>query len=169
MAHRRAVRSSNRNFSWFDIKPSNVAVTVTGGTLLASLEVEELARRPFTVMRTHLMYYVESDQATISENYLGAVGMAVASEQAVAAGIGSIPTPAKDAASDLWFIHEWFTGSIIVGDATGFTEPSGQIQRLSSKAMRKVNDGEDLFLAVELDLLSGFLFTVAGRLLVKNS
>ncbi len=173
MAHRRdfrrgaaAIRSS-RATSWFDLPATATAVTGAGGTLLLSLTAAELARRPFTIERTHIRYTVTSDQVIASESYLGAMGMAVASEQAVAAGITSLPTPVTDDDSEAWFLHDYFMGAFLFGTGVGFTE-NNLMNRIDSKAKRKVDDGEDVYLAVELGLLSGFIFTAAGRLLIKE-
>jgi len=159
--------TARRLTTWTELEATSTNITSAGGTILNSLNAALLAKRPFTVIRTHLMYQVTSDQIAASESYLGAVGIAVASEQAVAAGVASVPTPATDASSEAWFLHEWFTGEIIFGTGVGFTE-NNQMNRVDSKAMRKVDDGENLYMAVELELLSGFTFTAAGRLLIKE-
>ena len=58
-------------------------------------------------------------------------------------------------------------GSFLLGDATGFVEPAGQSVSIDSKAMRKVNDGEDLVLTFETGG-AGMQFILGGRLLIKE-
>ena len=97
--------TTRRATSWFDIPPFSVAVVAGGGTILASLTAAELAKRPFTIIRTHLTFDVQSDQVAATEVQTGAMGMAVVSDQASALGVTAVPTPATDAASDLWYLH----------------------------------------------------------------
>ncbi len=170
MARRRFVGRSGprREFSWFDIPPAALVLNVAGGTIYAQLTAAELARRPFTVMRTHITAHIESDQLAASEFQIAALGLAVVSEQAAAAGVGSVPTPVTDDDSDAWFVHKWVMNSIGFGDATGFST-MGSVYEIDSKAMRKVNDGDDVVIVGEFSATgSGLILSIAGRLLIKN-
>ena len=162
---------SKRATSWFDLPATSTLFTAAGGTILLVLSTAEKAKRPFTIIRTHLHYSFSSDQIAASEFYGGAVGMAIVSDQAAAIGVSAVPTPAADAASDLWFMHEWFSNQVLFGDGTGFQDAVSTQGRIDSKAMRKVDDSQDAILVAELDTVmgaGGFIFKAGGRLLIKE-
>ncbi len=168
----RARGGPRREFSWFEIEPVSAVLTVAGGTIFNSMSAVELARRPFTIMRTHLTCWIESDQSAASEKQLAAIGLAVVSDQAAAAGVGSIPTPITDDDSDLWFVHKFLMSNFLFASGVGFAEgqSAGMLYEVDSKAMRKVNDGEDIVVVAEVDAVigGGVVVTTAGRLLIKN-
>ena len=73
---------------------------------------------------------------------MAALGMLLASDQAVAVGVGSLPTPATDVDSDLWMMHD------AIATATG-TDSAGlewrqgfETHAIDSKAMRKMAVGQ---------------------------
>jgi len=158
---------SKRMTSWLEIPP---VLSGPGVTLLASLSALELAKRPFTVVRTHLAFRLRSDQIVANETYIGAVGLAVVSDQASAIGITAIPTPVVDADSDLWFVHQWNTGTFFFGSSTSFVDSAGTQILIDSKAMRKVNEDEDVVVVFERDTVvsDGCLVQLAGRMLIKE-
>ena len=164
--------ASRRLTSWLEIAPSATTVTGAGGTLLASLTTAEKAKRPFTIIRTHLVLTLYSDQVAASEFYGGAVGMAVVSDQAEAIGITALPKPVADADSDLWLLHQWMMGFFVFGSAVGTQEHTGHqgVYQIDSKAMRKVNDDEDVVLVHELSTVlgEGQIVHAAGRVLIKE-
>ena len=88
-----------------------------------------------------------------------AVGEAIVSVQAAAIGITAIPTPETEDDSDLWFFLARMYNS-------GITENRGQYSVVDSKAMRKVDDGQDLVTVVETGgnsngaIISGYLRTL---------
>ena len=91
--------------SWFQFQPGRTAFSSVGGTVLFSLNAAALALRPFTIVRTRFLVSVVTDQVAADELVLGALGMAVVSDQAVAIGVTAVPTPITDMGSDLWFVH----------------------------------------------------------------
>ena len=163
-----AAITQKRLTSWFQFTPVENNFTGAGGTIIFSLNAAALALRPFTIVRSRFLLSVISDQIVASENYGGALGMAVVSDQAVAVGVTAVPTPITDMGSDLWFLHQLFFASVHIEEATG----NGSFLRstnieIDSKAMRKVDIGQDLVIVGELALSSGFKLTVGGRMLVK--
>ena len=144
MARRRAFApgaaaiSSRRLTDWFQFQPTQFTMTAAGGTVVFSLNAAALALRPFTVVRSHFIIMVRSDQSTNPEVQVGAYGIVVVSDEAVAAGVNSVPIPFANAASDLWFLHEFYLGNS--SDVTDKTIPA-VVQRTDSKAMRKVHTG----------------------------
>jgi len=160
-------RGPKRLSSWFQFQPIVATLTAVGGTVLYTLNAAALALRPFTIVRTRFKYMVISDQAAAIENQVGAVGMAVVSDQASAVGVTAVPTPITDMASDLWFQHEIFMGNYSSLTDRSFGAPGPR--EIDSKAMRKVDIGQDIVVVSEFDSTTsgGFQIFIAGRMLVK--
>ena len=97
-----AAISQKRLTSWFQFQPIRVT-GAAGGTIMFSLNAAALALRPFTIVRSRFEVGIISDQTAATEDQLGAIGMAVVSDQAVAVGVTAVPTPITDMGSDLWF------------------------------------------------------------------
>ena len=136
--------------------------------LLGSLNAAALALRPFTVVRTRGAIHLSSDQIAADEVYGAAYGQAVVSDQAAAIGVTAVPTPVTDDNSDLWFVFEYMFGSFVFSDATGASESGITQTTIDSKAMRKVQEGEDIVLVLER-ATNGFGITALGytRMLIK--
>jgi len=134
--------------------------------LIASLNAAALALRPFTVVRTRLDWLCFSDQSAATENFVGNIGVAVVSDQAIAVGVTAVPTPATDLGSDLWFLHQIWHGRFeLVGTSIN---TDSQSKEIDSKAMRKVDEGQDMAFVVEAGIgESGLATVVAGRVLIK--
>ena len=164
----RNFKGSRRETSWFSIV---FTTTVLDGvaSLVASLNAAALAKRPFTVVRTHLFVQQRTDTIETGTQ-LGAVGMAIVSDQASAVGITAVPTPVVDLGSDLWYVHQILMLHSISQTAIGLNVPAGNTYDIDSKAMRKVNDDEDIILVAENSTLqNGMSVDIAGRFLVKES
>jgi len=158
-------RSSPRQTSWFEFVPAIATLTASGGTIFFSLNAAALALRPFTVVRTRFLSYIFSDQVAADETQLGAVGVAVVSDQASAIGVTAVPTPITDMGSDLWFVHQVVMSA---GTASSSGGNRGLGYPIDSKAMRKVDIGQDIVVVAELSASgSGFNLMVGGRMLVK--
>ena len=148
-----------------------VAVGANTATLILSLNAAALALRPFTITRSILHWSVRSDQTAASESWTAGLGIAVVSDQASAVGITAVPSPFTDLASDLWLLHDVIDGrfefvSGVGFDSNGVSPEGGKTQE--SKAMRKVEDGQDVVVVLENDSLSlGTQTYVVGRMLVK--
>ena len=157
-----------RETSWFSVSASGTSLAGASTAVLASsLNAAGLALRPFTIVRTRGYMHVSSDQQAASENYSVALGYAVVSDQAVAIGVTAVPTPTTDRGSDLWYVYEEIYGRVAFSDATGIREV-GHGREFDSKAMRKVEVGQDVISVVETTVASsGALITEGGRYLVK--
>ncbi len=167
MARNRHVvaRRSQSQTIWLGFEPVSTTMTAVGGTIIFSLNASALALRPFTVLRTHYSFFVKSDQAAANENQVGALGMAVVSDEAFAAGVASVPTPITSIGSDLWFVHQLYWANAI--DLTDNAKPGVQYV-IDSKAMRRVDQGQDLLVISELSALGGGTILLnGGRMLVK--
>ena len=77
-------------------------------------------------------------------------GHAVVSEPAVAIGVTAVPTPVTDDVSDLWFVYESLMNDFLVTTDVGRLLAGVQL-RFDSKAMRKVEDGEQMISVLEND------------------
>ena len=161
-------RSQKRQSVWFEFPPSQISVAAPSTAFLGfSLNAAALALRPFTVVRTRGSLFYRSDQNAGIETYGGGFGIAVVSDQATAIGVTAVPTPVTDYGSDLWFVIEQMYGRFVFGDLTGMVE-GGQQRMLDSKAMRKVDVGQDIVVVFETPAQSSsFLVEAAFRMLVK--
>jgi len=120
----------------------------TSVALVTSLSASALSLRPFTIIRTRGQLHCRSDQQGASESYGGSYGVAVVSDQAVAAGITAVPTPTVDSDSDLWHVYEFLIGRFNFGSSASFADV-GITRIVDSKAMRKVEDGQDMVEVIE--------------------
>ena len=147
--------SMRRETLWFGGAFSAQALAAASTAVLTtSLNAAALALRPFTIVRTHAYLHVNSDQVGASENYSVAFGRAVVSDQASAIGVTAVPTPATDNASDLWYFHQVLMSRFLFADGTGLNPDIGVQGSYESKAMRKVEDGQDVISVVETTNIS---------------
>ncbi len=172
MAHRRGrtvTRGPRRETVWFSFGPSSTTVAGTStATALFSLNAAALALRPFTVIRTRGSLQYHSDQAAVDESYGGGFGISVVSDQASAIGITAVPTPVTDYASDLWFVIEQLHGRFKFLTSAGFQGDNGLERMIDSKAMRRVDIGQDIFVSLETTSFQPSCVLVASfRMLVK--
>ncbi len=171
MARRRTVMRggvARRESSWFFFPVAQTALTATGGTLISTFNAAALALRPFTIVRSHFLVAIESDQIAASEIAVGGFGACVVIEQATAVGVTAVPTPITDSGSDEFFIHQFMTQSFTLLDATGFISNANREYHIDSKAMRKVSESQDIAITGEFSSVgSGFTILTMGRMLVK--
>ena len=157
---------SRRETLWIEI--STVEATLGGAptaVLANSLNAAALALRPFTVVRTRGIFFARSDQNIAGETYMADLGLCVVSDQAAAIGVTAVPTPATDKGSDLFFVYEQLISRHFFGTSVGVNE-QGISKQFDSKAMRKVNDDQDLVLVLENEI-NGVVTATSGRLLIK--
>jgi len=159
-----------RETRWLSLPETRTTdAAANAATLILSLTAAELALLPFTIVRTVFFHCIRSDQTGASENFAGAVGAAVVSTEASAAGIASVPTPFSQLGSDLWFVHSILAGRFMFISGVGVEANSMHTRRdVDSRAARKVEEGQDVVFVTEADGASaGIVQYVAGRLLVK--
>ena len=124
-----------------------------------------------TIIRSRGIIYVAPAAITGSLELQGAFGIAVVSNQALAAGAASIPGPWTEASWDGWLAWvPWaFRVDIGAGQATGPTlvgENIGTTYQLDSKAMRKVELNESIVIMAESQV-SAVNVTTPFRMLFK--
>ena len=141
--------------------------TASAAAILFSLNAAALELLPFTIVRTRGIWGLRSDQAAASEDYSASMGIAVVNDQAVAVGVTAVPTPETDRGSDLFFVYESLAGFFEFKTNDGLLE-KGQWIRFDSKAMRKVDIGQDIVVTAETSALSaGAIGHFSARMLVK--
>jgi len=158
-----------RETLWFGIQAT--ANTIAGSNtavLFAGLSATLLALRPFTVVRTRAILTCTSDQTANSENAQVGLGVCVVSDQALAIGVTAVPTPFTDVGSDLFFVYETLESRMLVSSAVGIMAPASVRKDIDSKAMRKVEEGQDIAFTLETSVVSeGVSAMKAGRMLIK--
>ncbi len=159
-----------RQTQWLELEPVRVTMgAASTAILLNSLNTVEKALRPFTVVRARGILHAASDQSVATEFWHATFGFAVVSDQAVAIGVTALPTPDTDRESDLWFVYEELASQFEFKTAVGFDATAGILKSWDSKAMRKVEEGQDIAVVTETSAVSagGALFMSAGRVLIK--
>jgi hypothetical protein len=141
-------------------------VAANGQTLLGVGNAALLALRPFTIVRTRGVIQYQTDQITATEITSGVVAAIVVQEEAVDAGIASLPTPITEPEA-LYFLYEPVIDSMLFVSASGFRDPAGHVKEFDSKAMRKVSLTEDIAVIVEENGGFGAGITIVGRMLLK--
>ncbi len=159
-----------RETLWFGIGENSMTLAAANSQAFTnSVQVAGLlALRPFTVVRIHWNWFLKSDQTGALEDYQTALGVAVVSDQAAIIGITAVPTPFLDLNSDLWMLHAVQAGSFIFISGVGVDPQGGVVKQLESKAMRKVEDGQDMiFVGENSGVSNGTTSLTAGRMLLK--
>jgi len=158
-------RGAKRSMVWIGLSVVQTAVAANTKILLLTLTAGALARRPFTVVRTHVKYSWMSDQVAAFETPTGAFGFIVVNDTASALGVTAVPDPVSDANGN-WFVWEGLVYDMVFS-AGGFALPQQSID-VDSKAMRKVGADEDVAVVIVNSSAShGARFAAEGRMLVK--
>ena len=161
--------SQKRLTSWFSFIPAEVTLaSANSAAIVFSLNAAALALRPFTIVRTRFVWEHLSDQSSSTEDQQTALGLAVVSDESVAVGVTAVPTPMSSMGSDFWFVHEISLNQFVVKTSVGFTSPTGRFVKIDSKAMRKVDIGQDIVVVIENGATSeGTANVIGGRMLIK--
>ena len=118
-----------------------------------------------TVRRIRGMCLWSTDQSAANEGPVGALGVCLAEDTAIVAGIASLPDPITDVADDMWMLFQPMMTRIEVATAVGFQVPSGGVWEFDSKGMRKVRDGFSLAVIVaNAHPTHGAIFSMVLRL-----
>ena len=162
-------RAARRESIWIFQDPVDTTLAAASTAVqIGVLNAAALALRPFTVVRTRGVLWVRSDQVGSSEDYIASLGMAIVSDQASAIGVTAVPTPETDRNSDLFFVFETSVGGFSVFTSVGFSNQENQPVYFDSKAMRKVEEGQQLSITIETaSISSGAQVLVASRMLLK--
>ncbi len=159
---RRPIVSSRRLTQW--VAPPDqgfIAVASATKVIISSLSPTE----PLTVVRTRGMISVHPTAFSADLDVVGAVGIGVVSNDAFAAGVGSIPGPYDDGDWKQWFVWQSFAFHVEFGSAVGVNIESVMID-VDSKAMRKVGQNETIVMVAE-SATGAYSIADATRQLVK--
>ena len=99
-----------------------------------------------TILRVVGGVGVGSDQTAANENQIGAIGMCLATETAVAAGIASLPDPVTDIADDIWFFYQGWGTHFTQFSAIATQANTFQYHAFDSKAKRIIQKGMSVVL-----------------------
>ena len=171
MARRSVVRRpiisrSNRLPQWISLSLGSTGIAADAAVLLATFNAVALLLRPFTIIRTRLIFNVISDQQAASEAPRGALGMIVVTEDAAAAGVTAIPDAMVDTEA-AFFVWQPFSTTFDFISSVGTQSPADREYVIDSKAMRKVGPSEDLAIVIEEVDAVGVIISLTGWMLVK--
>ena len=123
---------------------------------------------PATIIRTRGTLWIATDQFAATEQPLGAMGMAVVTDQAAGIGVTAVPTPITDSPSDEFFLWlPWFADVRDMGTGTVQFNTFSRFD-FDSKAMRKVTDGTTAVVVLEnSSSAAGANYAIMFRMLVK--
>ena len=110
---------------------------------------------------------VASDQVGATEEQQVGYGEIIVSDQAVAVGVTAVPTPLADSQSS-WHVFELLAARFQFSSAVGINPNMLTWKEFDSKAMRKVEEGQDLVSVAENSATGdGALVRVFARILIK--
>ncbi len=133
---------------------------LVGGFTLSNPNIDE------TILRTVGTLGVQSDQVAASESQIGAMGMIVVNDLAVAAGAASIPGPITEREDDGWFVYVPIVQRLEVISGAGVEPNMGTQYHFDSKAKRRVQEGFQIAIMIEnASSSNAFTFAMVFRLL----
>ena len=155
---------------WLDIDLGPSVIAANQSALFGSLDSGGLDEVPFTIVRSRMILTIWSDQTAAAERQEGRFGAIVVKNTAVLIGATAVPDPFVEVDDD-WYVYQAFQTQVMtrVENAAGvFREVSQTQYDIDSKAMRKVDSGEDLaFMLRNSNATFGLTAAIAGRFLVK--
>ncbi len=163
---RAVIRAPKRQTSW--VASAALTDRSTLGAATAVLDQFFSITEPVTVVRTRGTLWVASDQTAANESPFGALGFAVVTDQARAIGVTAVPTPTTDQPSDSFFVWEpWFADARFAS-GVGFAMRTFYEYKFDSKAMRKVQESQDIVITIEnASATDGALYILQFRMLLK--
>ena len=151
------------NRTWADVLTSAFTVLPANSVVLHSVFVPSNPGIDETVLRTVGSVSIASDQTGASEEQIGAFGMALVTDSAVAIGVTAMPDPVSDAEDDGWFVYQAFAQQTALA-STGI---GSVMYPIDSKAKR-ILEGKGMNIAVMLTnshATQGLQFAINLRLL----
>ena len=162
--------STGRPTHWGISFQTSAPVNIAGGSKVLVVSTAGLLTNPFTIIRSRGFCSIQTDQVIASENQIGAFGIAKVTSLARAAGVASIPGPQTDATWDGWFVHGSFGERFDFVTGAAFDPMMAHTYPIDSKAMRKVDGGDDdIVFVVENFGTNGFRANFAVRFLIKDA
>ena len=144
--NRQRRRTPNRSWTGL-VSATSVSIPASSKVLLGAFTLSNV-NIDETVLRTVGQIMVESDQSSADELQLGAFGLIIVSDLAIAAGIASIPDPVTDIGDDGWFVYVPFGNSFDFHDNTGTDAQFATQYKFDSKAKRVMEEGQQIAVVV---------------------
>ena len=146
---RQFARRPQRTTNWARFLNTSQSVVPAATKLLIGTMVLSNPGIGETVRRVRGRFLVMSDQTSAYEFQLGAFGMVIANDLALAAGAASLPGPGTDGNDDGWFVWEPF-GQLAQATEAGSTHDGIHVGHdFDSKGMRRIEEGFGIALMVE--------------------
>ena len=140
---------SRPNRSWAGtIVTSAFAVAANSKVQIANLELSNQGIDE-TILRTHGILTIQSDQLSTSESQIGAFGMIIVTDLAATAGAASIPGPVTNVDDDSWFVHQMINQRMEFASTIGLYPDYGVQYMLDSKAKRVLESGNQISIMIE--------------------
>ena len=141
---------SRPNRTWAQIHNAAVTTVATSSKILLGQFVAGTSGIDETILRTRGTFCISQSAPETSDRVLiGAIGMCLVSDNAVAAGVASLPGPITDADDDLWMVWQSFCMTWVnVGTPATLVVPFPQ-HVIDSKAKRILTQGRQMALVVE--------------------
>ena len=151
------VKAVSLGFESFTAAQTKTVGSVNGASLDPFL--------PATLIRTVGMMVISFDNNFITNQaYLGAMGGCLVREEARVASV--FPDPWNDAEDDMWFVHQYFGGSL--DDRVDADIRMDTNHKISSKAQRKIVQGDAImFIGEGGGASDGFQLALMLRILLK--
>ncbi len=171
--HSRFVRPAPRTKMWIGAGVGSTTLSSASKHFVAQLSAGALLLRPFTILRTHILVNLRTDQLTATENLIASYGHIVVTDTAAAIGVTAVPDPsgiAGDPEAD-WFVWQAMFNSFFIDingtDGIGVDGNNGVTYTIDSKAMRKVGPDDDVINMCTMTSSVGGILTTQGRRLIQ--
>ena len=171
MAHRRRgfpVRSRRATDWGFGPDADSVVVTSSTKTLWTTALT---IGAPYTLIRLRGHFeLILTVSSAIGAGFAGAIGMTLVSNDAFAAGAGSIPGPVTDSNWDGWFYHQFFNLHATTATVADAVNNMVVRKEIDSKAMRKWTPDQTLVAMIGATQTGNASMTLHAdsRVLVKS-
>ncbi len=161
-------RASRPNRTWAGAIPAAIStVPAASKVLLASATLSNPGIDE-TILRVVGQLGVGSDQTAAPETVIGAVGMCLVTDTALAVGVSSLPDPVTDVQDDIWFMYQAFVQKFEFESATGTTPNFLTQYAIDSKAKRIWHSGMSLaIVAANAHASQGLQLAFPNRVLTQ--
>ena len=157
-------RGSRPNRAWTGAVISAVIVPTASKVLLASFVLSNQGIDE-TILRTVVQISVFTDNEAAAEQQVGAFGICVVTDVALAIGITAVPSPVAEIQDDLWYVHHTIVQRSSFLSSIGFYPNVATLYQFDSKAKRKVETGSTIVVVVENSGPHGFQIATGMRML----
>ena len=141
-------RSKPANRAWTGLAPAAIQNIPAASKVLFATFVLANQGIDETVLRIVGGLAVSSDQQSASEFQMGAAGMCLVTDTALAAGIASIPDPVTDVQDDIWIWYQSFGQRSRFSSAVGVDYQGSSWYPFDNRAKRIISTGQSIAVVV---------------------